>query len=85
MASLSICIFHPRIRNVIRSSKKVSRVSYKTSRTFVEGYNRPGVAYIDVNRWMNSSCSMPRQNCDELFSWVSINDPTVPVINDYGL
>jgi hypothetical protein len=53
--------------------------------TFLEGHGRPGVAYVPVNRWMNESCCMPRQNCDDRDSWVSIKDPKVAVVNYYGL
>lgn len=38
-----------------------------------------------VNGWMNQSCCLPRQNCVERASWVSLKQSTVPVINYYGL
>lgn len=40
---------------------------------------------ITENEWMTQSCCMPRQNCVERKSWLSIKDPAVPVINYYGL
>lgn len=39
----------------------------------------------DLNLWMNQSCCMPRQNCNERKSWVSVKDESVGVINYYGL
>ena len=37
------------------------------------------------NRWMAQSCCLPRQNCQERKTWLSVFDPNLPVINYYGL
>lgn len=37
------------------------------------------------NEWMRQSCCLPRQNCVERKSWVPLADPSVSVINYYGL
>lgn len=39
----------------------------------------------DHNRWMAQSCCLPRQNCQERKTWLSVHDPNLPVINYYGL
>lgn len=37
------------------------------------------------NKWMNQSCCLPRQNCQERKTWLSISNPNLPVMNYYGL
>jgi hypothetical protein len=37
------------------------------------------------NKWMQESCCLPRQNCEERKTWRPLNDPSIPVINYYGL
>jgi hypothetical protein len=37
------------------------------------------------NKWMEQSCCLPRQNCQERQTWLSIANPDLPVINYYGL
>ena len=43
------------------------------------------VETIENNAWMEQSCCMPRQNCEERKTWKPIADPSVPVVNYYGL
>ena len=40
---------------------------------------------IEENRWMQQSCCLPRQNCEERKTWQPISHPSVPVVNYYGL
>jgi hypothetical protein len=37
------------------------------------------------NTWMKQSCCLPRQNCGERKSWKGVADPSVAVMNYYGL
>jgi hypothetical protein len=37
------------------------------------------------NKWMGQSCCLPRQSCTERKTWRPLADPTIPVINYYGL
>lgn len=37
------------------------------------------------NEWMQQSCCLERQNCQDRSSWKGIADPSVHVINYYGL
>jgi len=39
----------------------------------------------EPNKWMNQSCCLPRQNCMERRSWVHLRDPSVHVINYFGI
>lgn len=40
---------------------------------------------IKLNDWMSQSCCMERQNCQNRKTWVEITDPSVGVMNYYGL
>jgi hypothetical protein len=50
-------------------------------------WKRSGITELEFqeDRWMNISCCMPRQNCNERKSWISIKNHSVPVLNIYGL
>jgi hypothetical protein len=67
------------------------RLMVYSDRILVEVHNKsssssPSAAGLPAeNAWMSQSCCMPRQNCQERKSWVSIADARVPVINYYGL
>lgn len=38
-----------------------------------------------LNDWRNMRCCMPRQNCLDRNTWVSIASPSVPLVNYSGL
>jgi hypothetical protein len=35
--------------------------------------------------WYDMQCCLPRQHCTERKNWLHIKDPTIPVINIYGI
>ena len=40
---------------------------------------------VDANKWMQQSCCLPRQNCQERKTWQPLSHQSIPVINYYGL
>ena len=40
---------------------------------------------VPKNEWMSQSCCIPRQNCIERDTWLSIKNKNIPIINYYGL
>lgn len=39
----------------------------------------------EPNKWMQQSCCLPRQNCQERKTWQPLSHESIPVINYYGL
>jgi len=39
----------------------------------------------EPNKWMQQSCCLPRQNCQERKTWAPLSHESIPVINYYGL
>lgn len=46
---------------------------------------RRDVLNIRENAWMQQSCCLPRQNCQERKTWKPLKDAAVPIVSYYGL
>lgn len=55
------------------------------SRRAISEIHKKRVETIGTSTWMQQSCCLPRQNCQERKTWKPLAHESVPVINYYGL